>query len=370
MKKVIIYFSILCLALVSLVGCKSGKESTTFVSSGVVATSIKESGTCNVSVEPKIELLQVVQYLAGDQSIKREKLSYDYESYSEDIKVYFSKYDKEPVVNLYKKMMMNGFSFSTPPSVMLYVDDNLNRIQGLDIPNEYNSDAGNEENIIKFYKLLAEFRKKTKFDEFYIQHKAYYTGLVSKVKEKLDKSGCIDKIIKYYGYKQNSYNFIIESLSVGGYAARVPSQNGKFDLYDFMVIPNNDEEFFQMIVHEFGHSYVNPLTEKNINEINRYDNLFTPIKQAMANQQYGQWQYCVNEHIVRSVAYRNLYFYFGKNASEYYINLDTSKNFIYINAITEKLKEYENNRDKYTTFDDFYPKLIEVFKELSEKQKG
>ncbi|WP_206870715.1 DUF4932 domain-containing protein [Clostridium zeae] len=47
-----------------------------------------------------------------------------------------------------------------------------------------------------------------------------------------------------------------------------------------------------------------------------------------------------------------------------------SNKFIYINAITEKLKEYENNREKYPTFDDFHPKLIELFKELSEKQKG
>ena len=38
--------------------------------------------------------------------------------------------------------------------------------------------------------------------------------------------------------------------------------------------------------------------------------------------------------------------------------------FAYVEALTERLKEYEQNRDRYPTFHDFAPRLIAVFDEL------
>ncbi|MBL4933724.1 DUF4932 domain-containing protein [Clostridium paridis] len=365
MKKVII--SLISLFFIfNLISCDKKDSQATVTTTDSTAYSIKESSTCNVSIEPKIELLSIVQYLADDPTIIKENLSSDNDKYSKDIASYFSKYIDDPVVTLYKKMLKTGFSYSTPPQAMLYVDDNLKLLTNLTLPSDVISAAGNKKTLIKFFDLLSDFRKKSSFDDFYLSHIDLYKKLVSTVKEKVDKLGCIDKLIDYYGYKQNSYNFIIEPLSIGGYAARIPSKNDKFDLYDFMVIPNDDAEFFQMVIHEFGHSYVNPLTEKNIDEVNKYSNLFTPIKDAMTKEQYGSWDFCVNEHIVRAVAYRNLDTNFSSGVNRRYIDMDTNRKFIYLDALSEKLKEYENNRNKYKTFNDFYPKLLETLKEFSD----
>lgn len=368
MKKKFLCFAILSIMVLNCVGCESNKKSKEAVTHETIAYAVKQSGTCNVSIEPKIELLAVVQYIADDPTILRKNLSEDDQKYSDDISKYFSKYKDEPVVSLYKEMMKNGFSYSTPPETMLYVDNNLKLLNNLTLPQIAITSSGGKETLLKFFDLLADFRKKTKFDEFYISHTNFYNNIVSNVKNRIDKIGCIEALINYYGYKQNSYNFIIEPLSIGGYAARVPSKDGKFDLYDFMVIPEDDKEFFQLVIHEFGHSYVNPLTEQNINEVNKYKNLFTDIKEDMSKQQYGSWDYCVNEHIIRAVAYRALYSSYGANVSQDYINRDTANKFIYIEEISEKLKEYESNRDKYPTFNDFYPRLLDGFKDLSNKE--
>ncbi len=42
----------------------------------------------------------------------------------------------------------------------------------------------------------------------------------------------------------------------------------------------------------------------------------------------------------------------------------------YVPALCESLKKYENNRDKYTTFEEFYPELIKVFEDLSRQDLG
>lgn len=369
-KKKIVVLGIVCMMILNCIGCENSNNTKTIEVSEKISNSVKKSGTCNVSVEPKIELLGVVQYLADARVILKKNLYVDTQKYSDDISEYFLKYKNEEVISLYKEMMETGFIYDIAPNAMLYVDDNLKLLDNISLSERIITSAGGKKKLLKFFKLLADFRKKSKFDDFYISHNEFYNKCVSDVKNRIDKSDVIDKTQNYYGYKQNSYNFIIQPLSIGGYATRMPAKDGKFDLYDFMCVPSDDVEFFQMVVHEFGHSYVNPLTEKNIDEINKYSNLFSPIKVEMNNQAYGSWDFCVNEHIVRSISYRVLWGTFGAERSEEYISRDTLNKFIYINAISEKLKEYENNRDKYPKFNDFYPELLKLFNELSAKQSS
>lgn len=47
--------------------------------------------------------------------------------------------------------------------------------------------------------------------------------------------------------------------------------------------------------------------------------------------------------------------------------MEKADGFFYIEPICNKLVEYEENRDRYKNFEDFYPEIITVFKELSEK---
>ncbi|WP_160688973.1 DUF4932 domain-containing protein [Clostridium sp. C2-6-12] len=368
MREKIVVLGIVCMMLLNCIGCASSNNTKTIEVNEKIANTVKESGICNVSVEPKIELLGVVQYLADAPVILKKNLHVDNQKYSDDISNYFSKYKNEEVINLCKEMMETGFTYDTAPNAMLYVDDNLKLLEDISLPETIITNAGGKEKLLKFFDLLSDFRKKSKFDDFYISHDEFYKKCVSDVKNRIDKLGLIEKIQNYYGYKQNSYNFIIQPLSIGGYGIKMPAKDGKFDLYDFMVVPNDDAEFFQMVVHEFGHSYINPLTEKNIDEINKYSNLFLPIKDDMSKQAYTDWNCCVNEHIVRAISYSVLRNTFGLEKSEEYIARDTGMKFIYISAISEKLKEYENNRDKYPSFNEFYPELIKLFKELSIKQ--
>ena len=368
MKKSIVSFVLLIMIGLNCVGCESNKKSNQGVTDENVVQAIKQNGVCNVSIDPKVELLGVVQYIADDPNIIKNYS--DNYKYSDDISKFFSKYKDEPIVSLYKKMRNEGFSYDCPPNVMLYVDNNLKLLDNITLPDDIIARSGGKETLVKFLDLLADFRKKSKFDEFYNNHTDYYNSIVSSVKNKVDKIGCIEKLIKYYGYEQNSFNIIIQPLSSGGYGIRVDAKDGKFDVYDFMVVPNDDETFAELLIHEFGHSYVNPLTEENINEVNNYSNLFTPIKENMSKQAYPYWDYCVNEHVVRSVTYRIIYDLYGADASQKFINQDTAKDFIYIKSLSKRLEEYENNRDKYITFKDFYPRLLDDLKELSDKESA
>ena len=262
-------------------------------------------------------------------------------------------------------MRSKGFAYDTPPRAMLYVDSNFKLLDNIVLPDDIIKSAGGKDILLKFLSLLSDFKNKSKFDEFYMSHTNFYNNIVINVKNRVDKIGCVENLIEFYGYKQNSFNIIIQPLSIGGYAGWTSTKDGKLDVYDFMVVPNDDVEFSNLLVHEFGHSYINPLTQTNINIVNKYNNLFTPIRESMSKQAYGSWDTCVNEHIVRAITYKILYNLFSTKVSQSYIDRDTASNFIYIKALSESLEEYKNNRDKYPTIKDFYPGLLNEFQSLS-----
>lgn len=360
--KNIVIFILSIVFTFNIYGCS--KNNTKDKSQNTLVESVKVSGTCNVSVDFKVELLGIVQYLADDPNIIKDSkkiYSKNTQKYNEDIFKYFNDYNDEPAVKLYKKIMKEGFAYDCPPRTMLFVDNNLKLLSDPRLPEDIINRSGGEEKIQEFLDLLENFRIKTDFDNFYNIHKEYYSNLVNSVKNRIDKIKCIEELVNYYGYKQNSFNIILQPLSIGGYGGWTELPDGTLDVYDFMVIPNDDQEFSNLIIHEFSHSYINPLTEKNIDVVNKYSYLFKPIEESMARQAYGSWDTCVNEHIVRAVTYRILDKIYSSEVAQEYVNRDMDNKFIYIKDLSKKLEEYENEKDVYPTFKDFYLKELEKF---------
>jgi hypothetical protein len=61
------------------------------------------------------------------------------------------------------------------------------------------------------------------------------------------------------------------------------------------------------------------------------------------------------------LAFREL----GEDAGEQALANERASSFVYVEALAERLKEYEQHRDRYPTFRDFAPRLIAVFDELA-----
>ena len=178
---------------------------------------------------------------------------------------------------------------------------------------------------------------------------------------------------------QNSYNIILAPLFTGGFGPRIERSSGKYDIYNIlgpMSMENglpafgSEESFRHIAWHEFSHSFVNPTTEIFSRDIDQYKALFEPISTRMKGQAYGDWQTCVNEHIVRAVTTRFAYREISPEAGEQALHGEKEHGFAYVEALCESLAGYEKQRDTYPTLVDYYPELIKVFRELSEKDRG
>ena len=147
--------------------------------------------------------------------------------------------------------------------------------------------------------------------------------------------------------------------------------NGSFgyNKKDLMISLNsvNDEKevsnkVINTCIHEFSHSYVNPLGYKYFKDVN-IDNLFNEAKSnGLQNSYYDKYSF-INEYVVRAVQV-----YFSEKIMEPDYVLRNIKNhqsigYIYI----EQIKKLFYKKDEYENFELFYKnEIVKYFKNLND----
>lgn len=326
----------------------------------------------NVFVDPRMELLAIVQYLSGYELITKFNLSYKQEIWD-----YFSPYKNHPAVTIFKDMRDKGFSYDAPPTAMLFLSNPPDLNIQFPITDYIIGRAGGKAKLMQFIDALRSFARETQFMTFFKLYEGIYLQFVNDVNNKMTGTDYIGTLENFYGWSQNSYNIILVPLfHTGGYGPRIERAGGTYDIYSIIGPVNviNDfpdfgsaESFKSLALHEFSHSFVNPTTDKFQEQIAKYSMLMNPIRERMEEQAYGTWETCVNEHIVRAITSRFAYYESGWSAGNQEINYHKrQRGFLYIEFLYSRYEYYETQRDIYPTLVDFYPELIDVFRIISE----
>ncbi len=383
MKRKISLILTLLLVLTLTLSCSTGIATDTYKDMEVLELHPvnRSIGKLQISVDPRIELLSAVQL--ADDYFRLTKLNFDYKVEMND---YFKGFQSHDAVKKFKQLSKRGFTYDGPPAAMLYYENPLSLREALKPSDYIYQRASGEKNLTDFIIKLKAFGIEASFADFYNSHQEFYQGLVDEMYSFLEKADLTADLDDYYNMEVNSYNLILAPLfHSGGYGPRVMRENGVYDIYGIigpLEVRSGDDSSIgtpqfiddsfirNLIWHEFSHSFVNPTTEKYIDEINKYKGLFSEIENVMKQQAYTTWESCVNEHIVRAVTTRLAYLNLGEDAGDEALSYERSKGFIYIDALVDSLEYYEKNRDIYPDFESYYPELIEVFSMLSDGKIG
>ncbi|SMB99831.1 hypothetical protein SAMN00120144_2788 [Hymenobacter roseosalivarius DSM 11622] len=125
---------------------------------------------------------------------------------------------------------------------------------------------------------------------------------------------------------------------------------------------DNAEAVRNLSVHEFGHTFINPLTvlPAVAPGLTAHQALFKPIPGQL---QYRDWQTSFNEHLVRAGEVRIA---LALGLPEVSQQLRTAySTWIYLPFFEAQLQRYEANRARYPTIESFLPNLIRALPELA-----
>lgn len=337
------------------------------VTSAVTPDTTKQD--VKVIVDPRIELMSVVQLLSDYFLVS------NYTSlYKRDVRTYFSRYANHPVVKIFSEMVPEGFAFDAVPNAMLALSMPPELQQKRPFPGNVIKRAGGIDSLRQFISALQDFAKTSNFMTFFRAHKGSFQMVIDSTRQQVQRA--VEVLTKYTGlHPRNSTVILGMLLHDGGFGARL--QTGKDSMKVYAIIGptgsknglpifGSAERLMGLIWHEFSHSIINPLTRKHIEKVKQYASLLKPIEKKMDRWGYDDWETVVNEHIIRAIGVRLTYHHFGPKAAEKMLEKQIKRGFRYVPALVEKLKEYEQNRQKYETIAEFYPRLLEVFAPASE----
>jgi hypothetical protein len=235
------------------------------------------------------------------------------------------------------------------------------------------------DDIKEFLNLLPRFRKDTQFDEFFKAHADLFKLTTDRAGEMLGEAH-LEWFARFFGARPGARFHVVLSLTNGpcNYGPNV-RLGEKEDLYavlgiwegDWLGRPKFPGAQAGTLIHEFGHSYMNPIVYRHIEELKAAgERIFPHVKGAMEAQAYGDWQTMMIESLNRAAAeVRYTRAIKGPEAAKKIIQNNVARGFLWTGELADLLGQYEAHRDQYPTLDAFFPRIVDFFNEYSQKMK-
>ena len=334
-----------------------------------------EHNRITVGVFPQVELISIVQTVSKYPQTFAFLMAKDSSAYAGDAARHFGPYRDHPAVRMLDRLSLlpGMLNFSAPSNIMLLADESLCMRSDIETDEFVISRIGGIDSLTAFLELLRDFAVRSSFSEFFDEHRGFYASLAQQTISSMGPANYIAELENFYGHNQRSYNIVLVSLyGPVGFGNSLLHADQKRDIYNTLgprAIKDGqpffgDGEYLKyMIRHEFSHPYINPLTEKYWDHIKDYSANYNKIPGVARKNVCGDWQECINEFVIRAVT-THLAYIESAEAGERAYAKEAGRGVICMDELLKNIGLYEAERNRFPTFDSFYPKLLEVFREL------
>ena len=324
-----------------------------------------------VRIDPRVELLSIIFRLAGNPEYQQGRV----ESYVEDVERHFGRFRDHPAVQCAAELRRTrGVSYDACMSMAVHLSDAYApqaKVPFDPLPADLDSRWG-VEGAGRFLEQAGRFVDETSFRQFIQEHRPLYELAESRMQDVLDKHAHLEWFDDFFGQRTEAvFKFMLAPLNGGSnYGTRCRTADGRQELYcilgvwktDAEGMPLFEPEMLGTVVHEFCHSYTNPVIDRHADELEAAGNkLFPHVEQAMRRQAYGQWKTMMYESLVRACVVRYTHTHLGPEAARRAIDSEKARQFLWIGELSELLGEYEVQRDKYADLDAYFPRIVEFF---------
>lgn len=349
------------LILVQFSGCTTSEQ----------RLSDSPEGQMEILLNPTIDLFGVISQLAEDKQYTEFLIP----RYNQEVVKYFEAFKDHPSIHNAKEYkneyQING---DAPMSLAVYIGPPPELEPKFDISNlpasfdprwdstlisNYLENArlfAVESNFLNFLNTQKEFKelargnlrkmiKRVQIFQWYKQFFGYYPDNFT-IYLALQNGSC------NYGYPVTFSGGKVEFVSVLG--ARFPDNNG---------IPTYPEDWYlPVIIHEFTHSYINPLIARNQDMFKALGEAFLYAQsEKMNNHGYSVWNVIIQEYVVRACTIKYLEQNLGKRQAKKYINNDIKAGFTEIRGLVKLFDDYEDNRERFDNIEAFLPEIKKYF---------
>lgn len=321
-------------------------------------------------VDKRVELLSIVARLAGYQEYNSD----DNKVYVQEIHQYFDKFKEHPLIKFMREIRStNSIGYDAVMSMAIHLEQPPSLKPLVKFTKTAPDKRWGADTAAKFATLLQQFYIDTDFEAFFKAHENNYKTAeqqFTKVFEQLD----VDWYYKYYGKAPKEKFNVIVGLGNGGgnYGSKIVFPDKRESIYAIMGSWSFDstgtpeykpDNYLPTLIHEFNHSFINYLTEKNEKKLQNSGQLiYDSVKKEMQVQAYGEWKTMMSEALVRASVVRYLIKHNSDpKVADKELQLQLQRGFYWLKELVDLLGTYESERKKYPTLESFMPKIVSFY---------
>lgn len=218
--------------------------------------------------------------------------------------------------------------------------------------------------------LVEDFSKVSRFREFYRNNFSYYQEQARSYKEKVPVRKMWSWLEKNFPDRYDCYKVVFSPLIGGSHSAQRFKDKDFRESIMFVSGPRtNGENFFDKVAEgllsrvvftEIGHNYVNPVTDKYSNKVNK---VFSNVDKWNRQGGYRSPYSIFNEYMTWAVF--TLYAHDNYEEEDFQMmnqkmvkQMVNSRKFVLFRQFDEELLELYLNRGGGETVSDLYPKIL------------
>ncbi len=330
-----------------------------------------------VSVDPRVELFSLICKLAGYPEYSQPRIP----RYDQDVEKRFGSLRYAPVAKLARQLRdERSIGFDAPMSLAMHVSEppELKLLVPLDPWPEDLDQRWTAQNAPQFLDAAREFAKDQKFQAFFDEHRAFYDLAARRLRDTLSAHANLQWFDSYFGARPGVRFHIYLGLMNGpsNYGSKLRTK-GKEDDYCILgvwSVDRNGDPIFPAdivptVIHEFAHSYMNPLVDRHEAELrNAGEKLFAPVANQMRGLAYSNWLTMMRESMVRVAVVRYRVANEGPLAGMAEVTEQVVLGFRWMPQLSALMAQYEAARDRYPTMESFMPRVVEFFNEYAKHQ--
>lgn len=315
----------------------------------------------NFSVNPFIECLGVA-FILAEFTLNKPRTN---KKYVQLIKKTFSSHKSHRFVEKIKTLLEKpGFKYDAP------VEMALSMWRKKEPSKQLLERAGLTKKEYKIlFKDMINFIETSNFYEFFTENQSYYANNLCQYIKDINQHSPQAYLFNFLGLDSNNLNIVLMfGVSTANYGIKInkniyccirPYKESRFGneidfCYDLTYMTT-------LILHEFAHSFINPITATYKKKIDNIDKQHFQL--AFQKNPYGEHkETVVNETIIRTIEC----LYVKKHFIESYQKIKQdyiNDGFIYIPQLEIAFDNYLSKRNCFKTIKEFYLELIKIFNE-------
>ncbi len=341
------------------------------------AGALAQSAKLEVRVDPRIELLSIVFRLAGHPEYNHQLSK---SPYADDVEAHFGKFREHSTV--FKARMLRGsssISFDAVASLAVHLDDDLYPPKPrtpLDPWPELLESRWTPEITQDFITALGDFVKDTDFKGFVEKNRERYAKAAEKLAEVVNQRDYVGWFDSFFGARPKGRFAVIAGLLNGpnNYGVSMRYPDGREEItpvigihrWDAAGLPALGDDLVSTIVHEFCHAYTNAMIDKNYDKLEAAGKvLFERNAALMKKQAYRSGKTVLYESLVRGVVAHYMRTVGGDLEGRKQALYEIGRGFKWTRELARVLGGYASNREKFKTFDEFMPQVVDLFNEVA-----